>query len=67
MGFAAATTQDHCLATNAELRAVARVTLRELKKEIDEALPKVKDSSTKMHLMDLSAEIAEIFETAKKS
>ena len=51
---------------NYELRAVARVTLRELKKEIDQVLPKVKDSSTKMHLMDLSAEIADIFETAKK-
>ena len=50
---------------NFELRAVARVTLRELKKEIDEALPKVKDASTKMHLMDLSAEIAEVFEMKK--
>ena len=50
---------------NFELRAVARVTLRELKKEIDEALPKVKDSSTRMHLLDLSAEIADVFETKK--
>ena len=51
---------------NFELRAVARATLRELKKEIAEALPKVKDSSTKMHLADLAAEIAEVFETKGK-
>lgn len=51
---------------NMELRAVARMTLRELKKEIDAALPKVKDAPTKLHLMDLSEEIDNVFAKMRK-
>jgi hypothetical protein len=48
-----------------ELRAAARSALRRLDKQIAEALPKVKDSGTRVHLEDTRSEI-EAALTAKK-
>ncbi|HET6575830.1 MAG TPA: zinc-dependent metalloprotease [Fimbriiglobus sp.] len=47
---------------SAELRAVARISLRNLAKQIEAALPKVKDTSTRAHLQDSLAEIADVLE-----
>ncbi len=47
---------------SAELRAVARISLRELSKQIQAALPKTKDAATKAHFQDSLAEIADILE-----
>ena len=47
---------------SAELRAVARISLRDLAKQIEAALPKVKDSTTKAHLQDSLAEINDVLE-----
>jgi hypothetical protein len=51
---------------NSELRAVARIALRDLKKQIEEALPKVKDPVTKAHFQDTVAEIETALENRKK-
>ncbi|MFO0848158.1 MAG: zinc-dependent metalloprotease [Gemmataceae bacterium] len=51
---------------SSELRAVARVALRDLQKQINEALPKVKDPATKAHLQDTVAEIESALESRKK-
>ena len=51
---------------NAELRAVARVSLRDVKKQIAAALPQVKDAATRVHLEDLAEEIDAVFSKAKK-
>jgi hypothetical protein len=45
-----------------ELRANARIALRELHKQVSAALPKVTDPSTKAHLQDTLAEIEEVTE-----
>jgi hypothetical protein len=47
---------------SAELRAVARISLRELSKQIEAALPKTKDAATKAHLQDSLEEINSILE-----
>ena len=51
---------------NTELRAVARVSLRDVRKQIAAALPKVTDSATKAHLTDLAEEIDDVFDRKKK-
>jgi hypothetical protein len=48
-----------------ELRAVARMSLKRLEKQLADALPKVKDASTRAHLEDLAAEVHTIL-TEKK-
>jgi hypothetical protein len=45
-----------------ELRAVARIALRDLEKQIEAALPKVKDTATKAHLQDSLEEIHAILD-----
>ena len=57
---------DEAPARSLELRAVARMQLRELKKQLDAAIPKAKDSATKLHLSDLSEEIDAVFAARKK-
>ena len=47
---------------SAELRAVARISLRDLAKQIEAALPKTKDIATKAHLQDSLAEITDVLE-----
>ncbi|HSQ57334.1 MAG TPA: hypothetical protein VLM40_16550, partial [Gemmata sp.] len=49
-----------------ELRAVARVALAKLEKEIDTAKGKATDVATVAHLGDLQAEIKNILEPEKK-
>jgi len=49
-----------------ELRAYARISLKELAKQIETALPKVKDSITKAHLQDSLEEIEAVIESTKK-
>ena len=49
-----------------ELRAVARVALKDLKKEIEAAAPKTKDAVTKAHLEDSLSVIDEVLDPAKK-
>ncbi|HVK17522.1 MAG TPA: zinc-dependent metalloprotease [Fimbriiglobus sp.] len=51
---------------SAELRAVARISLRDLAKQIEAALPKTKDSATKAHLQDSLAEITDVLENGGK-
>jgi hypothetical protein len=43
-----------------ELRAVARIALKDLAKEIEATLPKVKDSTTKAHLQDSLSELESV-------
>lgn len=50
---------------NMELRAVARVALKDLLKQINDVLPKVKDATTKLHLQDLASDIELVFEKKK--
>ena len=47
---------------SAELRAVSRISLRELAKQIEAALPKTKDAATKAHFQDSLEEINSILE-----
>jgi hypothetical protein len=47
---------------SAELRAVARISLRDLARQIEAALPKTKDAATKAHLQDSLAEITDVLE-----
>jgi hypothetical protein len=47
---------------SAELRAVARISLRDLAKQIEAALPKTKDAATKAHLQDSLEEIRSVLE-----
>jgi hypothetical protein len=49
-----------------ELRAVARMSLRKLEKELTEAAPKAADPATAAHLEDLAAEIKDVLSGAKK-
>jgi len=49
-----------------ELRAVARVALENLGKQLTEAAPKATDPATQAHLKDLAAEINELLEGGKK-
>jgi hypothetical protein len=49
----------------AELRAVARIALKDLQKQIESTLPKVKDATTKAHLQDLVSEIEDTFSKKK--
>ncbi len=51
---------------SSELRAVARVSLRELSRQIAAALPKVKDAITKDHLEDCKSEIEDVLAGKKK-
>lgn len=51
---------------SAELRAVARISLRDLARQIEAALPKVKDTTTRAHLQDSLAEINDVFENGSK-
>lgn len=53
-------------ASVSELRGVARVSLEKLSKDIEKALPKTKDATTKAHLTDAAAEIAGVLDAAKK-
>ncbi len=57
---------DEAPARSLELRAVARMQLRELKKQLDAAIPKAKDTATKLHLSDLSEEIDAVFAARRK-
>ncbi len=49
-----------------ELRAVARIALKDLTKQIQETLPKVKDSTTKAHLQDCISEIEAVTDESNK-
>ncbi|MBX9623092.1 MAG: zinc-dependent metalloprotease, partial [Gemmataceae bacterium] len=49
-----------------ELRAVARMSLRKLEKELTDAAPKAADPATAAHLEDLAAEIKDVLSGAKK-
>ncbi len=49
-----------------ELRAYARISLKDLAKQIEAALPKVKDPITKAHLQDSLEEIEAVIESTKK-
>lgn len=49
-----------------ELRAVARVSLRKLEKELTDASGKAADPATAAHLEDLAAEIKDVLSGAKK-
>jgi hypothetical protein len=53
-------------AHNSELRAVARMSLRDLAKRISVALPKVADVATRAHLEDAASEIETTLDTKKK-
>ena len=48
-----------------ELRAVARMTLKDLRQQITAALPKAKDPATKVHLEDLAADLEAFFDKKK--
>ena len=49
-----------------ELRATARIALRDLSKQIEAAVPKTKDPTTKAHLQDSLEEIQGVLEANKK-
>ncbi|OWK40414.1 Ferric siderophore transport system, periplasmic binding protein TonB [Fimbriiglobus ruber] len=49
-----------------ELRAAARMALRDLHKQIEAAAQKATDPATKAHLLDMQSEIMEVFESKKK-
>ena len=49
-----------------ELRATARIALRDLSKQIETAIPKAKDPTTKAHLQDSLEEIQGVLEAKKK-
>lgn len=49
-----------------ELRSAARSSLRDLAKQINAALPNVKDAATRVHLEDTKSEIEEALEAKKK-
>lgn len=51
---------------SAELRATARIALRQLLVEISNAIPKTKDAATLAHLEDTKAEIESIVSDSKK-
>jgi len=51
---------------SSELRAVARIALKDLTKQIQETLPNVKDSTTKAHLQDCLSEIEAVTDESKK-
>jgi hypothetical protein len=53
-------------ARSSELRAIARVALKELRQEIEAAAPKAKDPATKAHLADSIASIDDALEGAAK-
>ena len=53
-------------ARSSELRAVARVALRDLKKQIEAAVPKAKDAATVAHLADSLGSIEDALDSKKK-
>ena len=52
---------------SSELRAVARVALKGLAKQIEEAQDKAKDAATKAHLADCLSSIEDALEAARRS
>ena len=48
-----------------ELRAVARMTLKDLLAQIKAASPKAKDATTKVHLDDLQSDLEAFFDKKK--